>query len=142
MSKKFQKSWLYGLWDYYIWSGKKSFFACAWQGQQTLTARGAKILNYAIWGFCTIVVHIMLGTYVPNLRGKWWVEHTQMHSRRVQNISITLATLVEFFVISNFHETKISTADMKVQVYSKFSKRKFWKKVKSPISMRTGFWKK
>jgi hypothetical protein len=53
------------------------------------------------------------------------VEHTQMHSRRVQNISITLATLVEFFVISNFHETKISTADMKVQVYSKFSKRKF-----------------
>jgi hypothetical protein len=21
----------------------------------------------------------MLGTCVPNLRGRWWVEHTQMH---------------------------------------------------------------
>ena len=33
-----------------------------------------------------------------------------------------LAILEEFLVISVFHETKISTIDMKVQVYSKFSK--------------------
>jgi hypothetical protein len=49
---------------------RKVFFHCAWQGQQTLTARGAKILNYATLSFCTIVMHIMLGTCVPNLRGR------------------------------------------------------------------------
>jgi hypothetical protein len=38
--------------------------------------------------------------------------------------SIILAKLVEFFVISIFHETKIPTVDMKVQVYSKFRKNK------------------
>jgi hypothetical protein len=58
---------------------RKVFFACAWQGQQTLTARGAKILNYATLSFCTIVMHIMLGIHVPNLGGRRWVEHTQMH---------------------------------------------------------------
>jgi hypothetical protein len=31
-------------------------------------------------------------------------------------ISITLAILVEFFVISLFHQTKLPTVDMKVQV--------------------------
>jgi hypothetical protein len=35
-------------------------------------------------------------------------------------ISITLANLEEFLVISISHETKIPTVDMKVQVYSKF----------------------
>jgi hypothetical protein len=35
-----------------------------------LTARGAKIFNYAILGFCIIVMHIMLGTCMPNLRGR------------------------------------------------------------------------
>jgi hypothetical protein len=39
--------------------------------------------------------------------------------------SIILAILVEFFVISIFHETNIPTVDMKVQVYSKFWKNKF-----------------
>jgi hypothetical protein len=39
-------------------------------------------------------------------------------------ISIILEILVEFFVISFFHETKIPTVGMKVQVYSKFSKNK------------------
>jgi hypothetical protein len=48
---------------------RKVLLPCARQGQQTLTAFGAKILNYAILRFCTIVVHIMLGTCVPNLRG-------------------------------------------------------------------------
>jgi hypothetical protein len=45
---------------------------------------------------------------------------------------------VEFFVISLFYETKIPMVDMKVQVYSKFSKNKIWKKMKSPSSMRNG----
>jgi hypothetical protein len=49
---------------------RKVFFACARQGQQTLTARGAKFLNYATLSFCTILMHIMLGTCVPNLRGR------------------------------------------------------------------------
>jgi hypothetical protein len=33
-----------------------------------------------------------------------------------------LAILMEFFVISFFHETKIPMVDIKVQVYCKFSK--------------------
>jgi hypothetical protein len=45
-------------------------FAYAWQGLQTLTARGVKILNYETLSFCTIVMHIMLGTCVPNIRGR------------------------------------------------------------------------
>jgi hypothetical protein len=49
---------------------RKVFFACARQGQQTLTARGAKFLNYATLSFCTIIIHIMLGTCVPNLRSR------------------------------------------------------------------------
>jgi hypothetical protein len=49
---------------------RKVFFACALQGQQTLTARGANFLNYGTLCFCTIVMHIMLGTCVPNLRGR------------------------------------------------------------------------
>jgi hypothetical protein len=58
---------------------RKVFFACAQQGQQTLTTRGTKILNYATLSFFTIVMHIMSGTCVPNLRGGWWMEQTQMH---------------------------------------------------------------
>jgi hypothetical protein len=44
------------------------------------------------------------------------VEHTHMHPtlKKGTKISITLAILVEFFVISLFHGTKISTVDMKV----------------------------
>jgi hypothetical protein len=41
-------------------------------------------------------------------------------------------------VISIFHETKIPMVDMKVQVQSKFSKKKNLEKNKSPISMRNG----
>jgi hypothetical protein len=54
------------------------------------------------------------------------VEHTQMHPalKRVQKISITLANLEEYLVISIFHEMKIPMVDMKVQVYSKFRKNK------------------
>jgi hypothetical protein len=37
-----------------------------------------------------------------------------------------------------FHETKISRVDVKVQVYSNFSKNKIWKKIKYPSSMRNG----
>jgi hypothetical protein len=41
-------------------------------------------------------------------------------------------------VNSLLYETKISTIDMKVLVYSNFSKNKTWKKMKSPSSMRNG----
>jgi hypothetical protein len=41
-------------------------------------------------------------------------------------------------VNSLFHETKVPIVDMKVQVYSKFSNNKIWKKMKSPSSMRNG----
>jgi hypothetical protein len=64
---------------------------------------------------------------------EWNILKCTLHWRRVQKISITLAILEEILVISIFHETKIPTVDMKVQVYFKF-----WKKVKSPISMRNG----
>jgi hypothetical protein len=46
------------------------FFYYAQQGQQTLTTRGAKIFNYEILRFCTVVMHINLGTCVPNLRSR------------------------------------------------------------------------
>jgi hypothetical protein len=49
---------------------RKVFFLCARQGQQTLTARGAKVLNSATLSFCTIIMYIMLGTCVANLRGR------------------------------------------------------------------------
>jgi hypothetical protein len=54
------------------------------------------------------------------------VEHTQIHpalKKGTKNF-ITLAILVEFFVISFFHESKIPRLDIKVQVYSKFRKNK------------------
>jgi hypothetical protein len=48
---------------------RKVFLPCAaQQGQQSLTTFGAKFLNYATLGFCTISMHIILGTCVPNLR--------------------------------------------------------------------------
>jgi hypothetical protein len=64
------------------------------------------------------------------------VEHTQMHL--APKFSIILAIHEEFLVISLFHETKIPTMYMKVQVYSKFSKNKIRKQMKSPSSMRIG----
>jgi hypothetical protein len=69
-----------------------------------LTTLGAIFLNYTTLSFCTIVMHIMLGTCVPSLRGR-------------------VAILVEFLVISLFHETKIPTVDMKVQVSFNFRKK-------------------
>jgi hypothetical protein len=49
---------------------RKDFLHYARQGQQTLTACGAKIFNYAILNFCTIIMNIMLGTFVPKVRGR------------------------------------------------------------------------
>jgi hypothetical protein len=49
---------------------RKVLFSCAWQGQQNLTTFDANFFNYAILEFCTIVMQIMLGTHVPNLRGR------------------------------------------------------------------------
>jgi hypothetical protein len=49
------------------------------------------------------------------------VEHIQMHhALKKDTISIILAILVEFLVISLFHETKIPMVDRKVQVSSNF----------------------
>jgi hypothetical protein len=67
---------------------------------------------------------------------EWNILKCTLHSRRVQIISITLAKLVEFLVITIFHETKIQTVNVKVQVYSKFRKKS--KKMKSPNFMRNG----
>jgi hypothetical protein len=58
---------------------RKVIFPYARQGHQSLTTFGAKDLNYTTLSFCTISMHIMLGTCIPNLRGRGWVEHTQMH---------------------------------------------------------------
>jgi hypothetical protein len=69
---------------------------------------------------------------------KWNILKCTLHRRRVQKISITLAILEEFLVISIFHEMKIPTVDVKVHMYSKFRKTKIWKKMKSLISMRNG----
>jgi hypothetical protein len=58
------------------------------------------------------------------------VEHTQNHpalKKGTKNF-LTLAILLEFLVISVFHETKIPMVDMKVQVCSKFKKKSFQKK--------------
>jgi hypothetical protein len=49
---------------------ERKVYACAPQEQQTLTTRGAKFLNYATLSICNIVMHFMLGTCVPNLRGR------------------------------------------------------------------------
>jgi hypothetical protein len=43
--------------------------------------------------------------------------------RRVKIISNTLTILEEFLMKSLFHETKISTVDMKVLEYSNFNKK-------------------
>jgi hypothetical protein len=49
---------------------RKVFFPRARQGQQTLTAFCTKILNYTTLSFCTISMHIMFDTCIPNLRGR------------------------------------------------------------------------
>jgi hypothetical protein len=69
---------------------------------------------------------------------EWNILKCTLHWRRVQTISIILAILEEFLVISIFHEKKFWMVDMKVQVYSKFRKNKNWKKIKSSSSMRNG----
>jgi hypothetical protein len=47
---------------------------------------------------------------------EWNILKCTLHQRRLQKISITLAILVGFLVNSFFHQTKIPTVDMKVQV--------------------------
>jgi hypothetical protein len=60
---------------------------------------------------------------------EWNIVKCTLHWKGVQKTSITLAKLVEFLVISIFHEKKIRTVDMKVQVYPKFREKKFKKKL-------------
>jgi hypothetical protein len=79
MCKKFCKSWLHGLWDYNVWSGIKSFFLLCLGRTADFDHLWCKNFQLCNFWFCTIIMHIMLGTCTPNLRGRWWVEHTQMH---------------------------------------------------------------
>jgi hypothetical protein len=57
---------------------------------------------------------------ILEVEDEWNILKSTLHERGVQKISITLAILVGFLVNSLFHETKIPTVDMKVQVNSKF----------------------
>jgi hypothetical protein len=75
---------------------------------------------------------------ILEVEDEWNILKSSLHSRGVHKISITLPILVGFLVNSFFHETKIPTVDMKVQVCSKFSNIFFGKKVKSPLSMNFG----
>jgi hypothetical protein len=74
--------------------------------------------NFQLWNleFCTISMHIMLGTLCQILEvdDEWNILKCTLHWRRVQNISITIAILMKFIVDSLFHETKIPMVDMKV----------------------------
>jgi hypothetical protein len=81
---------------------KNKIFPCARQGQQSLTAFGAKYLNYATLSFCTISMHIMLGTRVPNLRDREWVEHTQMHLALKKGTKIFYYTSNSWGIFSEF----------------------------------------
>jgi hypothetical protein len=58
------------------------------------------------------------------------VEHTQIHLalKKGTKISITLANLTEFLVISIFHETKIPKVHMKFRCTLNLVKTKFGKK--------------
>jgi hypothetical protein len=69
---------------------------------------------------------------------KWNILKCTLRCRRVLKISITLAIIVEFFVIAFFHETKIPMVDMKVQVYSNLCKKKISKNIKSPSFRKWG----
>jgi hypothetical protein len=132
---------------------RKVFLSCVWQGQQTLTAFGAKFLNYITLSFCTIVMHIMLGTCLSNLRGRWWVEHTQMHhalKKGTINFHYT-SNSWEFFSKFTFLWNKNSNGGyeglFETHHWMKWIWRsrctlnlanKNWNKIKSIISMRNG----
>jgi hypothetical protein len=75
-------------------------------------------------------MHIMLDTCVPNLRGRGWVEHTQMHlvlKKGTKNFHYTSNSYGSLFNFL-FHETKIPAMDIKVQVSFTFNKKKIEKK--------------
>jgi hypothetical protein len=122
MWQKFQKNCLHGLWDNNVWSRKKSFFSLSLVGTIDSDRLWCKKFQLCNLGFCTIVMHIMLGTCIPNLRGRWWVEHTQIHPTLTKNFHYS-SNFCGILVILLFHKTKISTVDMKVQVSSNISKK-------------------
>jgi hypothetical protein len=101
----------------------------------------AKFLNYSILRFCTISMHIMLGTCVPNLRGRGWVEHTQMHlalKKGTKTFHYTSNSWGNFceFTFSSDKNSKSWYEGPGVLYF--FSKNKIWKKKKSPSSKRIG----
>jgi hypothetical protein len=117
MCKTFCNRRPHELWDYNVWSGKKSFFLCAQQGQQSLTTFGANFLNYSILRLYTISMHIMLGLVY-------------------QILEVGTSNSWRIFSEFTFSLDKIPMVDMKVLVWSNFSKKSFWNKMKSLNSMR------
>jgi hypothetical protein len=81
---------------------ERNFFPCAQHGQQSLTAFGAKNLNYTTLSFCTISMHLMLGTCVPNLKGGGWVEYTQMQLALKKGTTISHYTSNSWGIFSEF----------------------------------------
>jgi hypothetical protein len=63
-----------------------------------------------------------------NLRGRGWVEHTQIHLalKKGTNFFHYISNSCGIFSDFTFHGTKIPIVDMKIHVYSNFSK-KIWK---------------
>jgi hypothetical protein len=139
MWKKFQKSWPQGLWDYNIWSGKRStspLCPARITNFDRLLCKKFELCNYELLHHLN--AHYLVQVYqILEVGDEWDILECTLHWQRVQKISITLAILVEFFVISFFNDTKIPTVDMKVQVSSNFSNKIKWK-WKSPSSMRNG----
>jgi hypothetical protein len=90
----------------------KVFFLSTRQGQQSLTDSCTQFLNYGTLSFCTMSMKILLHQ-ILEVWDKWNI-------LKCTYISITLAILVEFLVISIFHENKIPTVDMKVLGYFNF----------------------
>jgi hypothetical protein len=128
MCKKFWKSWQHGLWDYNVWSGKKSFVPLYLAGATEFDHLWCKIFelhNFELLHHFNVHHVRYLCTKSLEVGDEWNILKCTLHWRRVQKISITQANLEEFLVNSLFHEVK-SSVDMKV--YSKFSKKigKIW----------------
>jgi hypothetical protein len=116
-----------------VW--QKILFPLCIARQQTLTARGAKNFNYAILGFCTIVMHIILGTCVPNLRGRWWVEHTHMDpalKKGLKNLHYTsnyFATFCDFTFFIKLKSQQWIWGSMYTLILAKIKFENFEKKL-------------
>jgi hypothetical protein len=112
MCKKFQKSWPHKLWDYNIWSGKKSFFPLypTWTIDfDRLWYKKIQLRNSGVLHHCN-AHHIRY--LLPNLRSRWWVEHTQVHlilkkgTKKFHNTSNSYGIFGEFTFSQEFQWSK------------------------------------